>query len=154
MNIIWVVVVLLIVLLYVAYRWKIIRKLSSQRQQKSLVTCSKPSETETSSRQSSVYSFSGRSLTSPRDEFKSSVSFQPSVATTPKPPPYPSPLPTFPDLAAQLRELATQAWTTEQSLHSQLLLNPKDFVNIAAPTQVVEVLIRHARRTTPRFSVP
>ncbi len=157
MNIIWVVVVLLIVLLSVEYRWKVVRKLSLQWQQKSLVTSSQPSETETSSWQSSVYSFSGRSLTAPRDEFKSSVSFQPPVAessTSPKPLSHPSSLPTFPDLAAQLRELATKAWTTQQSLHFPLLLNPKDFVNIAAPTQVVEVLIRHAERIVPGFSVP
>lgn len=154
MNILWIAAIVLIMLLYVEYRWKIVRKLLSQRQQKSLLTCSKPSETETS-RQSSVYSFSGRSLAVPRDEFKSAVSFQPQIAKSPEPLSYTSPLPTFPDLAAQLRELGKQAWTTGQSFQrSQFLLNPKDFVNISAPSQVVEVLIRHASQVVPGFSVP
>lgn len=155
MNTIWITVVLLIVFLYIGYRWKIVRKLLSQWWRKSLVTCDKPSETETSSRQPSVYSFSGRSLAAPRDEFKSSVSFQPPVAKPPEPPSYKSSFPTFPDLATQLRELAIQAWTTEQSFqHSQFLLNPTDFVKVTAPAQVVEILIRHAGRVVPGFSVP
>ncbi len=154
MNIIWVAVVLLIFLLYAEYRWKIIKKLSSQRQSKPLVTRNKPTGTETSSRQPSVYSLSGRSLSAPKDEFKRSSSFQPPVAKFPEPLSYPSACTTFPALEAQLRELTTMAWTTKQSFHSQFLLDPKDFFNISAPSQVVEILIRHARRTTPGFSVP
>jgi hypothetical protein len=102
----------------------------------------------------SVYSFSGRSLSAPKDEFKPSGASQPPVEKSPKPPSYSPARTAFPDLEAELRELATQAWTTEQSLRSQLLLNPKDFVNVAEPAQVVDVLIRHARRITPGFSVP
>jgi hypothetical protein len=155
MSIIWVVVVLLMLLLYAGYQWKITKKLTLRQRTKSLVTHNKPAETEPSSRQPSVYSLSGRSLSAPKDVFKNSASFQPPVAKSPVPPSYPSSLPTFPDLAAQLRELATQAWSTEQSLqHSQFLLNPADFVNITAPTQVVEVLIRHAGRTVPGFNIP
>ncbi|GBF79922.1 hypothetical protein AsFPU1_1322 [Aphanothece sacrum FPU1] len=77
------------------------------------------------------------------------------VAKSPVQPSHSSSLSTFPDLATQLLELATQAWTTEESFQqSQFLLNPADFVNITAPTQVIEVLIRHARRIVPGFSVP
>lgn len=155
MSIIWIAVVLLIVLLYLAYRWKKSRKPSSQRRPKPSVTPSKPSETETSSRQSSLYSFPGQTLSAPKDVFKSAASAQPPVAKSPVPPSHSSSLPTFPDLAAQLRELATQAWATEESFRqSQLLLNPADFVNIKSPDQVVEILIHHARRIVPGFSVP
>lgn len=106
-------------------------------------------------RQPSVYSFSGRSLSVPKEEFKRPASSQPPAAKSPKSSSfYSTDYTAFPDLEAQLRELTTQAWTTEQSLHSQLLLNPKDFVNVAEPSQVVEVLIRHARRTTPGLNVP
>ena len=114
-----------------------------------------PSETETSSRPSSLYSLSGQSLSAPKDNFKGSTSFQPPVAKSSKPLSYSSTLPTFPVLETQLRELATQAWTTEQSLRqSQFLLNSADFVKTTDPAQVVEGLIRQARRTAPGFSVP
>jgi hypothetical protein len=155
MSIIWVAVVLLVVILYLGYRWKKTRKPSSQRRPKPPVTSSKPSETETSSSPSSLYSFSKQNLSAPKDVFKSNVSVQLPVAKSPVPPSHSSSLPTFPDLAAQLRELATQAWTTEESFRqSQLLLNPADFVKITSPTQVVDVLIRHAMRIVPGFSVP
>jgi hypothetical protein len=84
------------------------KKLSSQRRPKSLVTNDKPTETETSSRQPSVYSFPGRSLSEPKDEFKHPASSQPPVAQSPQPSsPYSSTRKVFPALAPQLRELAT-----------------------------------------------
>ncbi|MEH1941582.1 MAG: hypothetical protein V7L01_15380 [Nostoc sp.] len=61
----------------------------------------------------------------------------------------------FPSLQSQLRELVKIAWTTEQSFrHPQFLLNLGDFAHTTAPDQVVEVLIRHAKRVTPGFQVP
>ncbi len=155
MGIIGAVIILLILLLYAGYRAKIAKKLTLQRRTKTLVTHNKPTETEISSRQPSVYSFSGQSLAAPRDEFKSPVSFQPPVASPPKPASYASSRPTFPDLEIQLQELATQAWTTNQSFqHSQFLLNPTEFVRVTSPAQVVEILIRHAGRVVPGFNVP
>ncbi|MFZ4556474.1 MAG: hypothetical protein ACOYN8_08865 [Pseudanabaena sp.] len=148
MNIVWVVVVLLTLLLYAGYKWKIFKKFSSLWRAKLMITRHNSNETETSSRQPSIYSLSKGSLSAPKDEFKRPISAQPLVSN-PR-----VPHTAFPVLANQLQELATQAWTTEQSFQSPLLLNPSDFGNISAPAQVVEVLIRHARRTTPGFNVP
>jgi hypothetical protein len=156
MNIIWLVVILLILLLCAREGWRTIQKVSSQQRSKSPMKYHPP-EAEMHSRQPSVYSFSGRSLSVQREEVKGSV-----------PPQLPVPHPTksssyssassdpivFPALADQLRELATQAWTTDPSLRSPLLLDPADFINVTVPTQVVEVLIRHAKRTVPGFNVP
>lgn len=154
MNIAWVAVILLILLLYAGYQWKFAKRRSTQRPPKSSVTRDEPTETGSLTRRPSVYSLSGRSLSAPKDRFKSSVSFQSPVAKSFQQPTYTSNRTTFPVLTAQLKELAIQAWTTGQSFRSQLLLNPVDFVNISEPAQVVEVLIRHARRITPGFSVP
>jgi hypothetical protein len=151
MNIVWLVVILLILLLCMRDGWRMIQKLSAQRQ--SNLQKTQNNSIETSSRQSSVYSLPGRSLSVPREEVRSAVLSQ-STATKPTKP-YSSVRTHFPDLADQLRELATQAWTTEASLRSQLLSNPAaDFVHAVSPAQVVEVLIRHARRTVPGFNVP
>jgi hypothetical protein len=47
------------------------------------------------------------------------------------------------------------AWTTEKSFrHPQFLLNLSDFTNTTAPTQIVEILLHHARRIAPGFEVP
>jgi hypothetical protein len=150
MNIVWLVVILLILLLCMRDRWRMIQKLSAQRQSK--MQKIQNNSIETSSRQSSVYSLPGRSLSVQREEVRSAVLSQSMAAKSIKP--YSSVRTHFPDLADQLRELATQAWTTEASLRSQLLSNPADFVHAVSPAQVVEVLIRHARRTVPGFNVP
>lgn len=84
---------------------------------------------------------------------------QPQVAT---PPANPMPEPLIPihisdfySLQWQLGELAKMAWTTEESFrHPQFLLNLGDFAYTTAPAQVVEILLRHARRIAPGFEVP
>ncbi len=84
---------------------------------------------------------------------------QPQVAT---PPANPMPEPLIPihisdfySLQWQLGELAKMAWTTEESFrHPQFLLNLSDFAYTTAPGQVVEILLRHARRIAPGFEVP
>jgi hypothetical protein len=61
----------------------------------------------------------------------------------------------FYSLQWQLGELAKMAWTTEESFrHPQFLLNLSDFAYTTAPAQVVEILLRHARRIAPGFEVP
>jgi hypothetical protein len=153
MNIIWLVVILLILLLCARKGWRVIQNFLSQQRSKPPMK-HHPTETERPPRQSSVYSFSGRSLSVQREEVKGFVPLHSPVLQPTKSSSYSSVPVAFPALADQLHELATQAWTTDQSSWSQLLLNPADFVNITAPTQVVEVLIRHARRTVPGFNVP
>lgn len=60
----------------------------------------------------------------------------------------------FSDLQLQLQELAKIAWTIEKAFREpDFLLSWKAFVNITEPAQVVEVLMRHAKRITPAFQV-
>lgn len=61
----------------------------------------------------------------------------------------------FYSLQWQLGELAKMAWTTQESFRQEpFLLQLRDFAHTTAPAQVVEILLRHARRIAPGFEVP
>lgn len=142
----------LLIISYIAYRWKLRRDVYKHPQ---VTFQTKQQGIGGASQRSSTYSFSGRSLSSPRDEIQYRASTQVATPTSPQHSFYGSPILAFPALEAQLRELASKAWATEKSLQQpQFLLNPADFININSPVQVVEILIRHAKRTTPGFNVP
>ncbi len=61
----------------------------------------------------------------------------------------------FSGLRSQLEELAKRGWAKdENSWHSSFCLSPSDLANEIAPAEVVKLLLAHARRVTPEFSVP
>jgi hypothetical protein len=61
----------------------------------------------------------------------------------------------FYSLQWQLGELANLAWTTAQSFQLEPFeLSLRDFTELTAPAQVVEILLHHARRIAPGFNVP
>ncbi|WP_427161390.1 hypothetical protein ACQFX9_07370 [Aliinostoc sp. HNIBRCY26] len=150
-----VLIFLILLLLYVWYHRRAVKPGFSSQQQ---VTPPENSIAETSVPQSSVYSMPGRLLTSRVDiivrPVPASSSFVKPIQTT-TPSSSTSQSSVFPEIESQLRELAKIAWTTEKSFQKpQFLLDFRDFVRIATPAQVVEVLIRHAERVTPGFQVP
>lgn len=61
----------------------------------------------------------------------------------------------FSELRSQLEELAKRGWAKDEtSWYSSFSLSPSDLANEIAPTQVIQILLVHARRVTPEFSVP
>jgi hypothetical protein len=62
---------------------------------------------------------------------------------------------TFLTLKLQLQELADCGWTkNESSWYSQFSLNSRDMANTITPDLVIEILLNHARKVAPNFSVP
>jgi hypothetical protein len=61
----------------------------------------------------------------------------------------------FSELKSQLEELAKRGWAKDEpSWYPSFSLSPDDLANEIAPAQVVEILLAHARRVAPKFSVP
>ncbi|MCY7324174.1 MAG: hypothetical protein LH660_20820 [Phormidesmis sp. CAN_BIN36] len=61
----------------------------------------------------------------------------------------------FSNLRSRLHKLAINAWTTEAAFrHPRFLLRVEDLAHLSEPTQVVEVLLRHAELVAPGFEVP
>ncbi len=61
----------------------------------------------------------------------------------------------FSELQSQLEELAKCGWAKDEiSWYSKFSLSSGDLDNEISPAQVIEVLLAHARRVTPEFSVP